>query len=279
MRLAQLLNKTVETVTHLNSVLYELPKNRTDGSALLCGTAGGCRQSPGAAPLPTRQLREGATLYWVENPLNNLFTLRWRFQTGTGHDLNLLMLDDWMEYGGCDTLDYQALKKALQKLGGSLSFNLDVQDFTVTLEGPEEALPELLTLLNQKMSLPTLSEKERTAVINSRKSEKKLISREPRMKQNILSEFVRMGDQSIYLNYPSIKEMKTFDSSTVQEGLQKVLRAASDLHYAGQRPLEEVADLLDQQLEVLDQRGALHKGPTAGNYHYRQPQKNRFGRH
>src|SRR5690554_6537893 len=92
-----------------------------------------------------RQLREGATLYWVENPLNNLFTLRWRFQTGTGHDLNLLMLDDWMEYGGCDTLDYQALKKAL---------------------------PELLTLLNQKMSLPTLSEKERTAVINSRKSER-----------------------------------------------------------------------------------------------------------
>lgn len=74
--------------------------------------------------------------------------------------------------GGCDTLDYQALKKALQKLGGSLSFNLDVQDFTVTLEGPEEALPELLTLLNQKMSLPTLSEKERTAVINSRKSER-----------------------------------------------------------------------------------------------------------
>src|SRR5690554_7960439 len=55
------------------------------------------------------------------------------------------MLDDWMEYGGCDTLDYQALKKAL---------------------------PELLTLLNQKMSLPTLSEKERTAVINSRKSER-----------------------------------------------------------------------------------------------------------
>lgn len=203
-----------------------------------------------------RQLREGATLYWVENPLNNLFTLRWRFQTGTGNDLNLLMLDDWMEYGGCDTLDYQALKKELHKLGGSLSFSLDVQDFTVTLEGPEEALPELLTLLNQKMSLPTLSEKERTAVINSRKSEKKLISREPRMKQNILSEFVRMGDQSIYLNYPSIKEMKTFDSSTVQEGLQKVLRAASDLHYAGQRPLEEVADLLDQQLEVLDQTGA-----------------------
>lgn len=252
MHLAQSLNKEVKTVTHLNSVLYELPKNRTDGSALLCGTAGGCRQSPGAAPLPTRQLREGATLYWVENPLNNLLTLRWRFQTGTGHDLNLLMLDDWMEYGGCDTLDYQALKKAL---------------------------PELLTLLNQKMSLPTLSEKERTAVINSRKSEKKLISREPRMKQNILSEFVRMGDQSICLNYPSIKEMKTFDSSTVQEGLQKVLRAASDLHYAGQRPLEEVADLLDQQLEVLDQTGALHKGPTAGNYHYRQPEKNRFGRH
>src|SRR5690554_4106601 len=145
MRLAQSLNKTVKTVTHLNSVLYERPKNRTDGSALLCGTAGGCRQSPGAAPLPTRQLREGATLYWVENPLNNLFTLRWRFQTGTGHDLNLLMLDDWMKYGGCDTLDYQALKKAL---------------------------PELLTLLNQKMSLPTLSEKERTAVINSRKSER-----------------------------------------------------------------------------------------------------------
>src|SRR5690554_7159144 len=110
MRLAQLLNKTVKTVTRLNSVLYELPKNRTDGSALLCGTAGGCRQSPGAAPLPTRQLREGATLYWVENPLNNLFTLRWRFQTGTGHDLNLLMLDDWMEYGGCDTLDYQDRK-------------------------------------------------------------------------------------------------------------------------------------------------------------------------
>src|SRR5690554_6587414 len=176
MRLAQLLNKTVKTVTYLNSVLYELPKNRTDGSALLCGTAGGCRQSPGAAPLPTRQLREGATLYWVENPLNNMFTLRWRFQTGRGHDLNLLMLDDWMQYGGCDTLDYQALKKAL---------------------------PELLTLLNQKMSLPTLSEKERTAVINSRKSEKKLITREPRMKQNILSEFVRMGDQSIYLVVPS----------------------------------------------------------------------------
>src|SRR5690554_4074341 len=84
MRLAQLLNKTVKTVTHLNSVLYELPKHWTDGSALLCGTAGGCRQSPWSCTTTNSTTERGRNTLLGGKPLKQFVHLALALPNGNG---------------------------------------------------------------------------------------------------------------------------------------------------------------------------------------------------
>ena len=100
-----------------------------------------------ANDVTTKQLNDHVTLYYKENPINDIFTFTLRYKDGELHTPKLKVLADYLNAIGTDSLKKQQLEQAWQKMGITMSAETGNKTFSLNLTGPDKQLKPALQLL------------------------------------------------------------------------------------------------------------------------------------
>ena len=184
---------------------------------------------------------EGVRLYYVHNPLNDLFSMTIRIPVGTRTDNTLNLAAALYDKSGTADLSAEDLQKEWYKLGTEMGMGAGDEGASVTLSGLDENFHASLALLSSLIQDPrsddkTLAELKKIVLVQREDAKKQVesISR-------ALIDFNRYGAESDYLTRMTNAEVEAISAETLYQNARDLLNYEQDISYAGTLPLEEVA--------------------------------------
>ena len=199
-----------------------------------------------------RPLTDHATLYYKENPVNDIFTFTLRYHNGTHATPLLEQTVEYLNTLGTDSLRKQQLEAAWQQLGVTMTFSGGDERTAFELTGRDSQLAPALRLLAHFMAHPQGDAQALKKLKQSAKVERKSFGKQKDDVLPVMVEYVRYGQQSQYLHQPSLKELKALTSDTLLALFSQLQRYDCDIVYCGRLPMEQVAAVAQHELP-LDQ--------------------------
>ena len=209
-----------------------------------------------------RKLNDHATLYYKENPVNDVFTFTLRYRDGTLHTPKLEVLDGYLNALGTDSLSRQQLGKAWQRIGTTMEVEeAGDKTFAISLTGPDSQLKPALQLLAHFLHSAKGDEEALDEVKDDDKVSRKGFGKQ---KDDVLGpalQRVLFGQKSTYLTQLNKKEIKALKSDELLALFHDLQQYDCDLFYCGRQPLQDVAEWSQQALPL----GQCHR-PQADTY-------------
>lgn len=144
-----------------------------------------------------------ATLYATANPVTDIFTLNMVYQIGMLEQPRLMLLANYLQFLGTDSLSYQEFRTRLQVLGSALSFDANEKQFTVRITGFDKHFEETVKLAGDFIAHVKADDKQIRQVINGAKVIEKAFFESSDNIALAMLEMVKYGEQSRFLkNYP-----------------------------------------------------------------------------
>jgi len=195
------------------------------------------------------ELAEMVTLFHTEYPESNIFSLTIKYGAGSiaipGLDYSVSL----MNRAGIMALHtpYE-LKKEFSKLGCTVNFFNDKSYTYVTLRGKESNLAKACQLLSRTYLMPSLDEKQLNSLIGSQLGSRSMESRNKDIQSAALSEYLRYGENSSYLNRLSNEDVLGLTVSKLAANFINATHYETSVHYTGKFSFEEVKKVLTNNL-------------------------------
>ena len=198
--------------------------------------------------------RDGAfTLYRVENPVNDLFTLSLKWYMGERQNPLQSLLDAYLDELGTDSLSKHQLGEAWQRLGTTFTTQSSDNYFMLTLHGFEHNLVASLELLRHVLTR-LKPDHEATKEMRSEYSMNyKQMGRENQDVFQMVLQKIIVGDKSSYLRMPTIKEVKQLTGDDLLQLFNQLRQYPCDVLYSGKQTAKQVAALCRQYLPRPDE--------------------------
>ena len=198
----------------------------------------------------TRQLSPHATLYYKQNPVNDIFSFTLSYQDGTLHSPKLGLLAEYLLQLGTDSLKKQQLEKAWQQMGVTFGIEADRQSFSFNLQGRDAQLKPALSMLAHFLRSAKGAKIALDEIKSMAKVEHKGFGKQ---KDDVLMptlEYVMFGNRSSYLTQLSKKEVAKMTDEELMQAFRELQEYDCDLFYCGKLPIEDVANKMAQSLPV-----------------------------
>ena len=195
-------------------------------------------------------LSDHTTLYYKENPINDIFTFTLRYQNGTLHSPKLAVLASYLGALGTDSLKKQQLEQAWQRLGTTMEVAQGDERFSFNLTGPDHQLKPALQLLAHFLKAAKGDDDALSEAKDADKVDRKSFGKQ---KDDVLKPVLRKvayGDKSEYLTQLSKKEIKALKSDELLEAFRDLQQYDCELFYCGRQPIADVAELSQQMLPL-----------------------------
>ena len=211
---------------------------------------------------------EGVSVYCTPNTKNHIFSLRLKYGVGT-YELPLLeyaaSLMNMSGIKGTPGIKPAEFRAKLAKLGGKCSYSVSEGYFYVDVEGNEDNLEEIISLVNLHMMLPNF-ESENDMLINNIKgqvySSRQVEQRNTDIVADAAFDYVRYGENSPYIKRPALmEEVLQMTPSQLEGVLHQVQNYELEIHYAGALPALDVKNILYTKLS-LNQHVRPTKSPV-----------------
>ena len=194
-----------------------------------------------ANDVTTKQLNDHVTLYYKENPINDIFTFTLRYKDGELHTPKLKVLADYLNAIGTDSLKKQQLEQAWQRMGTTMEVVPGDVAFSINLTGPDSQLKPSLQLLahflrNAKGDNEALNEAKDADKVN-----RKSFGKQKDDVMRPMLERILYGEKSTYLTQLSKKEIKALKSDELLSLFRDLQQYDCELFYCGRQPVEYVA--------------------------------------
>lgn len=198
------------------------------------------------------QLNGDNTFYHTSNPKNDIFSLTIEYEVGTDELPMLNYTAMVLDNAGTKNIDSKTLKDTFSFYNCSFSFRASKNKTTITFNGLEQNINELMPLINELISQPTLDEKNIKTIVQNEKSTRKLEKTEADELASALFEYMRHGDKSAYIDRLSMKEIKKLEPSKLIEAYEQVIQYRANIHYVGQRLPAEIELLLLEHIPMSE---------------------------
>jgi zinc protease len=193
---------------------------------------------------------KGVTLYYANNPENDIYTLMIKFGVGKYKIPQLSYATDLMNYAGTKTKTLNEVKEAFQKIGCTYSFYCDDDYMTAELTGIESDLKAGVELLQELISDPVVDKEKIKNIIDGEQTTRKLEDADAPGVAQALLQYVRKKDKSSFLNRLSMKEIKALNPDSLIAVFKKGLGYEVQIHYTGSEfSFSQVTELLKNTLK------------------------------
>ncbi|MDD3876870.1 MAG: insulinase family protein [Bacteroidales bacterium] len=184
-------------------------------------------------------------LYYVPNPLNDIFTFKYKIGIGSYYKPLLPYAAQILNYAGAGDKNVSELKAAFHQIGITYGISCDESYLSIEMEGMEANFEKGLALLNQLLTNPKVDKEKLKIIINEEKTVRKMEDKEPADVARALVQYIRKGENSYYLKRFSLKEIKKLKIDKLLEEFADALTYAGEVHYTGSmNPAEKVANLV-----------------------------------
>ncbi len=198
-------------------------------------------------------LSENVNMFYTKNPANDLFTLTLKYGVGTAkmpkleYGISLLNTAGFMP----DT-DAQGYRRALSELGAQCSYSVS-DDYTyISILGKESNLAEICKLVTRQLLFPKLDQKQFDNVIGSEINGRFVEQKNSSTQASALMEYILYDKKSKYIDRMDIMEVYNMPFSTITGEVQRASDYALDIHYVGQKPVDEVQSILTSNLPMKE---------------------------
>ena len=189
----------------------------------------------------TQKLNDHVTLYYKENPVNDIFTFTLRYKDGTLHTPKLAVLAPYLNALGTDSLKKQQLEQAWQRIGTTMEVAQGDVNFRINLTGPDYQLKPALQLLAHFLRAAKGDDDALDEARDADKVDRKSFGKQ---KDDVLAPMlqrVAYGSKSTYLTQLSKKEVKALKSDELLALFRELQQYDCELFYCGRQPVEVVA--------------------------------------
>ncbi|MBP3202398.1 MAG: insulinase family protein [Bacteroidales bacterium] len=216
-------------------------------------------------------LGENVMLYYKANDVNDLFSLSLQVDEGDNEDPLIPHVAEFINTIGTDSLSIQQLAKAWQRLGTTFSASSDRHSFSLNLLGFDASFAPSVRLLRHVEDHVKGDKASFKELRNNVSLEKKtfLTGGTSNIMQAAMQR-VYFGKDAPLLTGLSSKELAAVGMDGLLDKFAALLRKKCSIFYCGTLPVEQVAAVLESQLDL--QRC---KEDTARKYlayqHYSEP--------
>ncbi len=184
-------------------------------------------------------LATGVTLQRIENPFNQIFSVKIRYGTGKFYNPLLKILPAYVDISGSETLSATELKRSLYEVGCSISMYTSDHELVVALEGLDANLGEALRIVNEYFTHLRADDSKIKKIYQDKKGELKLSKSMPGFMAQVLLNYAIFGSNSPWLTDLSLKEIKKVKAVDLKAALENARNHETLIQYAG--TLEEDA--------------------------------------
>ena len=198
----------------------------------------------------TQKLSDHVTLYYKENPVNDIFTFTLRYKDGTLHTPKLAVLAPYLNALGTDSLKKQQLEQAWQRIGTTMEVAQGDVNFSINLTGPDHQLKPALQLLAHFLRAAKGDDDALDEARDADKVDRKSFGKQ---KDDVLAPMlqrVAYGSKSTYLTQLSKKEVKALKSDELLALFRELQQYDCELFYCGRQPVESVDMICQQMLQI-----------------------------
>ena len=191
--------------------------------------------------ITTKKLSDHVTLYYKENPVNDIFTFTLRYKDGTLHTPKLDMLAPYLSQLGTDSLKKQQLEQAWQRIGTTMEVAQGDETFSINLTGPDHQLKPALQLLAHFLRAAKGDDDALDEARDADKVDRKSFGKQ---KDDVLLPMIQRvayGSKSKFLTQLSKKEIKALKSDELLALFRELQQYDCELFYCGRQPIEDVA--------------------------------------
>jgi predicted Zn-dependent peptidase len=196
------------------------------------------------------ELGPNVALYKVSNPVNEVFTLKFKFKKGEIDSKLIDPMGNYLSYLGTDSLTYTQFQQKMQSLGATLSFSSQAESFNMDVVGFDRNFEPILALLHHFLTQVKDDKKMLKQVVDSYKVTNKSIRKSNDELASATLEKVIYGDQSTYLNRLTVSEIKKLKGPELLAELNSMLKTACDIHYCGTLTIEMVSRAIEGNFDV-----------------------------
>ncbi len=191
-------------------------------------------------------LNKGVELHYVENPINDIFSMNLQFRVGSEKIPELKYACEMMNYAYPKGATFDDFNKKMGSLGCSFYISGNESYTTVYLEGIEKNVFEAVEYLTKLIKNPVLEQSKISILYEAEKTNRKMERSEPDNIADALFEYVRYGEKSDYLDRLSLKEIKKLKADTLTNAFAKASNYELEIHYTGQTNLDELTSVLKE---------------------------------
>ena len=180
-------------------------------------------------------LNKDITLYYTNNPENDIYSLTVQFGVGKYKMPQLYYAAELMNYAGTKTKTLNEVKTAFQKIGCTYTFDCDDDYMYIELDGIEDNLKPALELLQDLITNPVVEKNKMKNIIDQEQTARKLENADAPSVSQALLQYVRKNNKSSFLNRFSMKEIKELNTDSLLAVFKKGMDYEVQIHYVGNK--------------------------------------------
>lgn len=198
-------------------------------------------------------LCEGVAYYQTLNPYNQVFSLTFRFKTGTSKDNRLQYVTAYLNEAGTSTQNAKDFKTTLQNLGAEMDFSCTKNSFIVSITGFDDKMDETLQLVAEFFNSPQINSQIIKKMYEDEKTSYKFAINDPATLGVALMKYAQYGQKSSFIDKLKINEVKKLQPDTLLALFKDLLTYESEVHYSGTLPVNEIQTMLLKNIKFSTQ--------------------------
>ena len=190
------------------------------------------------------------TLYHTYNPINGIFDMTFSYGVGS---LEIPMLEQTAELLnllGTENYSFNEFKNELQKIGTTISFNVDKNYFSINVKGFDKHFNQSLKYLNEFITNVKGDNSKIKILADNARSSRKIENEQPATIGRALRDFVILGEKSYYLRRMTIEEIERAKSSDYISFFNEAINYELDILYSGQLNFNDVSKIIKNNIKL-----------------------------
>ncbi len=201
---------------------------------------------------------EGVHVYCTPNKQNHIFSLRLKYGVGTYEIPMLEYATAMMNISGVKGnpgMTSAEFRARLAQLGAKCTYSVTDNYFLVDIEGYEQNLQEIVSLVNLHLLFPNFSSENDILLNNIKGQEYSMRQMEQKntdMVADAAMEYMRYGENSAYIRRPTLQDVLELTDTQLESELHRALDYELEIHYVGALPAMEVKNILYGRLPMAE---------------------------